>query len=194
MLRARLRTDRPPHVAVLLDNTPDYVVAIGGAGLVGACVVGLNHTRRGEHLARDITYTDVQLLVTEPRHLGLISPIEASLDLPGGTLVSTRYADSDDPPVRSADLLEDALDTAMADLGPIGTVERSPDRGDLPVHGRTRRFRNVGLVDSEFIPRLQNRNAGRSAVPVNCAGAFQPRNVVPDRCVIAGGVFQSVPD
>src|ERR1700683_3837506 len=72
MLRARLRPDVPPHVAVLLDNTPDYVVAIGGAGLLGACVVGLNHTRRGEHLARDITYTDVQMVITEPRHLELL--------------------------------------------------------------------------------------------------------------------------
>jgi fatty-acyl-CoA synthase len=111
-LQARLRPDRPPHVAVLLDNTPDYVVAIGGAGMVGACIVGLNHTRRGEHLARDITYTDVQLLVTEPRHLELISPIEDSLDLPGGMLVSTRFADSDDPPVESVELLEDALAAA----------------------------------------------------------------------------------
>ncbi len=128
MLRSRLRTDRPPHVGVLLDNTPDYLFAIGGAGLVGACVVGLNHTRRGEHLARDITYTDVQLLVTEPRHLGLISPIEASLDLPGGLLVSTRYADSDDPPVGSVELLEDAVDAALAavtqiDLGPEPDIE-----------------------------------------------------------------------
>ena len=34
--RARLDPDRPPHVGVLLDNTPDYVFALCGAGLVGA--------------------------------------------------------------------------------------------------------------------------------------------------------------
>jgi fatty-acyl-CoA synthase len=120
MLRARLRDDLPPHVAVLLDNTPDYVIAIGGAGLVGACVVGLNHTRRGEHLARDITYTDVQILVTEPRHLELLGSVESSLDLPGGVLVSTRCADSDDPPLEQNsghELLQDALD-ASDDLDP----------------------------------------------------------------------------
>jgi fatty-acyl-CoA synthase len=115
MLRSRLRPDLPQHIAVLLDNTPDYVVAIGGAGLVGACVVGLNHTRRGEHLARDITYTDTQMVLTEPRHLDLLDPIESSLDLPGGVLISTSYADSDDPPVgsdsagRDRELLHDAL-------------------------------------------------------------------------------------
>ena len=43
--------------AVLLDNTPDYLFALGGAALVGAAVVGLNHTRRGEHLLRDIEHT-----------------------------------------------------------------------------------------------------------------------------------------
>ena len=38
------------HVGVLLDNTPEYLFALGGAALSGAVVVGLNHTRRDEHL------------------------------------------------------------------------------------------------------------------------------------------------
>ena len=116
MLRSRLRSDRPPHIGVLLDNTPDYVVAIGGAGLVGACVVGLNHTRRGEHLAGDITYTDCQMVITEGRHMELISPIEDSLDLPGGLLLSTRFSDSDDPPITGVDLLDEALPPDAAPL------------------------------------------------------------------------------
>ena len=49
----------PPHVGVLLDNTPDYLFAFGGAALAGAAIVGLNHTRQGEHLLRDVTHTDV---------------------------------------------------------------------------------------------------------------------------------------
>jgi fatty-acyl-CoA synthase len=129
MLKSRMRPDRPPHVGVLLDNTPDYVVAIGGAGLIGACVVGLNHTRRGEHLANDINYTDVQVLVTEPRHLDLISPIEDSLDLPGGMLVSTRYADTDDPKASSVELLEDALDAVRGVVKKNDEVS-APDGGD----------------------------------------------------------------
>ncbi len=51
---ARLPTDGPRHVAVLLDNTPDYLFAFGGAALIGAAVVGLNHTRRDVHLLRDV--------------------------------------------------------------------------------------------------------------------------------------------
>jgi len=89
LFTARLDPARPRHVAVLLDNTPDYVFALCGAGLVGAALVGLNHTRRDEHLARDISYTDVQLVITEPRHQDLLAPVVGGLDLPGGVLMST---------------------------------------------------------------------------------------------------------
>ena len=85
----RLDPDRPPHVAVLLDNTPEYVFGLAGAGLVGAALVGLNHTRRDEHLLADIAYTDVQLVITEPRHQELLAPVVGGLDLPGGVLVSS---------------------------------------------------------------------------------------------------------
>lgn len=111
LYRARLDPDRPPHVAVLLDNTPEYVFALCGAGLVGATLVGLNHTRRDEHLARDITHTDTQLLITEPRHEALLQTAGDQLPLPGGVLVSTRFADGDDPPVSMGEPLDAALDT-----------------------------------------------------------------------------------
>lgn len=97
LLRRRLDPDHPPHVGVLLDNTPDYVFVLCGAALAGAAVVGLNRTRRDEHLAHDITHTDVQLLVTEPRYEAVLRPVLGGLDLPGGALVSRRFADGDDP-------------------------------------------------------------------------------------------------
>ncbi len=119
LFRERLDPSRPPHVGVLLDNTPDYVVALCAAGLVGACIVGLNHTRRDEHLARDITYTDVQMVLTEPRHQELLAPLAGALDLPAGLLVSSRFADADDPPQRLGEPLEEALSA----LGPDGSGE-----------------------------------------------------------------------
>jgi len=94
------------HIAVLSDNTPDYLFAFGGAALSGSVVVGLNHTRRGEHLRRDIEHTHCSLLVTEPRHLPLLEPIAA--DLPP-VLVSHRYDDGDG---------ED-LDDALAGVGAV---------------------------------------------------------------------------
>jgi fatty-acyl-CoA synthase len=102
LFAARLPAGAPPHVAVLLDNTPDYLFAFGGAALIGGAVVGLNHTRRGEHLLRDAEHTHCGLVLTEPRHEALLAPIAAGLP---PIVTSTRFADSDDPePTLGADL------------------------------------------------------------------------------------------
>src|SRR4051794_17814894 len=69
------KPDGPFHIGVLLDNTPEYLFAFGGAALAGATVVGLNHTRRGDNLLRDIEHTHVGLVVTEPGHEDLLEPI-----------------------------------------------------------------------------------------------------------------------
>jgi len=120
LFRERLDPQRPPHVGVLLDNTPDYVFCLAGAGLVGAAVVGLNHTRRDEHLLADIEYTDVQLLVTEPRHQELLAPVAGDLTMPGGVLVSQRFADGDDPPRTMGESLDAALDRWAPGTGDPG--------------------------------------------------------------------------
>ena len=124
LFRARLDPGRPPHVAVLLDNTPDYVFALCGAGLVGAALVGLNHTRRGEHLTRDMSHTDVQLVITERRQQQLLQPFADGFELPGGLLVSQRFSDPEDPPISAGEPLEEALDTAGDDV--LGEGLRHP--------------------------------------------------------------------
>jgi fatty-acyl-CoA synthase len=75
LFRGRLPAGGPPHVAVLLDNVPEYLFAFGGAALAGAAVVGLNHTRRGEHLLHDVEQTQCGLVITEPKHRELLAPI-----------------------------------------------------------------------------------------------------------------------
>src|SRR5690349_17944062 len=67
-LQAELRPAFPRHFGLLLDNTPEYVMWLGAAALVDAVVVGINPTRRGAELARDVTHADCQLVVTESRH------------------------------------------------------------------------------------------------------------------------------
>ncbi len=64
---ARRDPSRPFHVGLLLENRPEFVLAELGAGLSGAVTVGLNPTRRGEPLARDVAHADCQLVVTEER-------------------------------------------------------------------------------------------------------------------------------
>src|SRR5882757_2353148 len=48
----------PPHLGVLLDNTPEYPMWLSAAALAGAAVVGINPTRRRPELARDILHTE----------------------------------------------------------------------------------------------------------------------------------------
>ena len=114
LYRARLDQGRPPHVGLLLDNTPDYVFAFCGAGLAGAAVAGLNYTRRGEHLGHDISHTDVQFVITEPRHVEQLRAATERVALPGGILVSDRFADRDEP-LAAGESLEHALQAAWAD-------------------------------------------------------------------------------
>lgn len=115
---ARKPADRALHVGVLLDNTPDYLFALGGAALSGSAVVGLNHTRRDEHLLRDVVQTHVSLVVTEPRHLGLLGPIAEELPVASGSLlVSTRFGDAEPAPApgpASRPALGTPLDEALA--------------------------------------------------------------------------------
>ncbi len=66
---------RPFHVAVLLDNTPEYVFALGGAALCGATIVGVNHTRRGEQLLHDVRHTDSLLLIYTPKHEAAVASV-----------------------------------------------------------------------------------------------------------------------
>src|SRR6476659_7349258 len=89
----RLPAGKPRHVAVLLDNTPDYLFAFGGAALIGGAIVGLNHTRRDEHLLRDVEHTHCGLVLTEPRHEALLAPIADRL---APVLTSSRFTDGDD--------------------------------------------------------------------------------------------------
>ncbi len=67
LLLARRDPARPFHLGLLLENRPEFVFAELGAGLAGAVIVGLNPTRRGAPLARDVAHADCQLVITEDR-------------------------------------------------------------------------------------------------------------------------------
>ena len=79
LLATELRREGPFHVGVLLDNLPEYLFWIAGAALAGAAVVGVNPTRRGAELERDVRHTDCQLLVTDHDHLPLIEGLELGI-------------------------------------------------------------------------------------------------------------------
>jgi fatty-acyl-CoA synthase len=116
-LAATLRRPGPFHIGVLLDNVPDYLFWLGGAALTGATIVGINPTRRGEQLARDIRFADCQLVVTDARGAELLEGLDLGLD-PQRVL----RIDTGDP----VDI--GPVDIGPVDIGPvdIGLTEVSP--------------------------------------------------------------------
>ena len=91
--------DRPagsaPHIGVLLENTPEFTMWLGAAAVTGSVVVGINPTRRGAELARDITHTSCQIVVTEISQVALLDGLDLG-DANGFIFVteSNEYAES----------------------------------------------------------------------------------------------------
>ncbi len=71
-----MRIDGAPHIGLLLDNVPDFTMWAGAASMCGATIVGVNPTRRGDGLERDVRHTECQLIVTERCHLALLEGLD----------------------------------------------------------------------------------------------------------------------
>ncbi|MEU8706906.1 AMP-binding protein [Streptomyces sp. NPDC048565] len=76
----KLRTDGPFHIGVLLDNEPEYVFWLGAAALAGAAVVGINPTRTGPELEREVRHTDCQVIVTDRAGAALLDGLDVGVD------------------------------------------------------------------------------------------------------------------
>ena len=75
-LYAEMRLEGSPHIGLLLENVPDFTMWLGAAALCGATIVGINPTRRGQDLARDITFTECQLVITESSQQHLLAGLD----------------------------------------------------------------------------------------------------------------------
>lgn len=101
------RGDGPFHVGALLDNGPEYSMVLGGAAVAGAAVVGINPTRQGAELARDITHADCDIIIAEARHRGLLDGLDLGaangrvldVDSPEWTAALAPYAGAEPPDV-----------------------------------------------------------------------------------------------
>ena len=104
-----LRGDGPFHVGVLLENVPEFLFLLAGAALCGATVVGINPTRRGEELARDIRHTDCTVVLTDTEQSALLH----GLDIGAPTLLV------DGPEYAAALADAPALDRPLPDEGDL---------------------------------------------------------------------------
>ena len=78
-------------------TVPEFVFLICGAALAGACIVGVNSTRRGLELERDVEHTACQFVLTDATYADL---------LPSALRIEDRpWADHDGAPLPETDPL-----------------------------------------------------------------------------------------
>jgi fatty-acyl-CoA synthase len=107
-----LRRPGPFHIGVLLDNVPEFSFLLGGAALAGAVLVGLNTSRRGAALVRDIKLADCQVVLTDSRYVELLQGLDIGarvLDIDSAawhmSAYRHQYAPLETAPVTPDDLL-----------------------------------------------------------------------------------------
>ncbi|WP_333619751.1 AMP-binding protein [Dietzia sp.] len=77
-----LPCDRPPHIGLLLENTPEYVYWLCAAAMSPLVAVGLNDTRAPAALARDLDTADVGLVVYDAGHAELAGLLASHTAVP----------------------------------------------------------------------------------------------------------------
>ncbi|WP_420879273.1 long-chain-fatty-acid--CoA ligase [Rhodococcus sp. (in: high G+C Gram-positive bacteria)] len=113
LLDALLDADRPRHFGVLFDNIPEFSALLGAAAFSGTVLAGLNTTRRGDALARDIALSDCQIVFTENTQAHLLDGIDLggvrviNVDSPEWSELLRPYAGS--PAIAPAAHLDDLL-------------------------------------------------------------------------------------
>jgi len=153
-LLTQLRAPGPFHVGVLLENVPEFVFLLMGAGLAGAAIVGINPTRRGAELARDINHTDCQLIVTDESMLPLLDGIPLNL---------------------AADRILDRESAAYGDL--LARAAESADAHAFPPPDPETLFALLFTSGSTGAPKAVRMTQGRAARVVENA-TFTPDDVL----------------
>jgi len=125
-LLLREHRDVPLHVAILMENCPEFVFSLLGCAYAGGVQVGLNTTQRGAALARDINHCDCQILLTETKFVDEVMAIKDQLRLVSDDRIlvnNVRDEDTTLPP--GIESLEDTLDSLRAERG--GLFCEKPD-------------------------------------------------------------------
>jgi fatty-acyl-CoA synthase len=98
-LKARLDPGRPPHVGVLLQNTPFFSAVLVAAALTGIVPVGLNPVRRGAALARDVAHADCQVVLADSASATALDVDYIDVDSPQWAAEVAAYRDGPGVPM-----------------------------------------------------------------------------------------------
>jgi len=194
LLRSRLDPGKPAHVGVLLENTPLFSRLLVAAGLSGFVPVGLNPTRRGASLRRDITHADCQLVLADggPQAYGddFAPSGMAVLDV-GSTDFSDELAGFANSPVTFADTASDDLFMLIFTSGTSGepkAVRCTHDKVAGPGVMLAQRF-GLGAADTCYLsmPLFHSNAVMAGWAPAVAAGAsialrrrFSASQFIPD--------------
>jgi len=107
----RHRAGMQPHIGILLGNTDEFVFWLSAAALAGAALVGVNPTRRGAELARDVRHAECEVLITAREHLPLLAGLDLDA-LPLWVVDEPAYAEA----------LAPYRDAAVQDVVPVAPV------------------------------------------------------------------------
>lgn len=150
-----LRRPGPFHIGLLLDNVPEFSFLLGGAALAGAVIVGLNTSRRGEALVRDITLSDCQVVLTDSRYVELLQGLDINarvldIDSAAWHVSSFRHTHSpiDPVPVTPDDLL--MLIFTSGTGGEPKAVRCTHGKIAMPGSGLARRY-GLGPGDTVYV-------------------------------------------
>ena len=140
------------HVGVLLENVPEAMFWLEGVALAGGTTVGLNFTRRGLELGRDVRHTHCRLIVTDAAGLELLADAGVD-DIPQAVVDSTGYAEEWIAPYEEAEFtpVEVAEDHPFVLIFTSGTT--SAPKAAVCTHGRLAAmatgFRRFGLAEDD---------------------------------------------
>ncbi|MDI9915998.1 long-chain-fatty-acid--CoA ligase [Rhodococcus sp. IEGM 1379] len=76
LLDSLLDHNSPRHFGLLMENIPEFSLLLGAAAFSGTVAAGLNTTRRGPALARDVELSDCQIIFTENNQMHLLEGVD----------------------------------------------------------------------------------------------------------------------
>jgi fatty-acyl-CoA synthase len=161
-LALELRRAGPFHIGYLLENVPELSFWIGAGAVSGATMVGINPTRQGSELARDIRHTDCQLIVTDSKLAPMLEGIDTGVPPEGVLVVDTDVYAAQLAPHEGASFPDREVPAdAMALLIFTSGTSGSP-KAVIATQGR---FARTGRIIS-MVQELDETTVGYMAMPM----------------------------